>query len=98
MTSFVTASGFDWDAANHAHCRKHGMEPREIESVFRIAPRVAPDWKHSANEARFLAVGRTEQGRLAFVVFTMRADRIRPLSARYMHAKEAARYDKAQGS
>ena len=88
------AAGFEWDAANRAHCRKHGVTPAEIESVFAGNPRIAPDWKHSAREARFLAIGRTEEGRPAFVVFTMRGDRIRPLSARYMHAKEAAQYDK----
>ena len=58
------------------------MDLDEIESVFRIAPRVAPDWKHSDEEARFAAVGRTARGRAAFVVFTMRGVRIRPLSAR----------------
>lgn len=62
--------------------------------VFAGNPRIAPDWKHSAREARFLAIGRTEEGRPAFVVFTMRGDRIRPLSARYTHAKETAQYDK----
>ena len=88
------AAGFEWDEANRAHCRKHGMEPEEIETVFAGNPRIAPDWKHSAQEARFLAIGRTEEGRAAFIVFTMRGDRIRPLSARYMHAKEVEQYDK----
>ena len=87
------ATGFQWDDANRMHCRKHGMEPEEIETVFRGTPRVAPDWKHSAIETRFLAVGRTEQGRAAFVVFTMRGSLIRPLSARYMHAEEVAQYE-----
>lgn len=84
------AAGFEWDEANRAHCRKHGMRPDENETVFAVNPRIAPDWKHSPKEARFLAIGRTEEGRAAFVVFTMRGDRIRPLSARTMHAKEAA--------
>lgn len=87
------ATGFEWDEGNRSHCRKHGMEPGEIETVFLGSPRVAPDWKHSGTEARFVAVGRTEQDRAAFVVFTMRGTLIRPLSARYMHAEEVARYE-----
>lgn len=98
MISIDQAGGFDWDEANRAHCQKHGLDCREIEAVFRITPRIAPDPKHSAEEARFVAVGRTAHGKPAFVVFTMRGERIRPLGARYMHAKEAARYEKAQGS
>ncbi len=86
-------TGFEWDDGNRLHCRKHGMEPAEIETVFQGAPRVAPDRKHSDAEARFLAIGRTREGRAAFVVFTMRGNLIRPLSARYMHAKEVANYD-----
>ena len=66
---------------------KHGMGPEEIETVFAGNPRIAPDSKHSAKDARFLAIGRTEEGRAAFVVFTMRGDRIRPLSAR-LHARQ----------
>ncbi len=87
------ATGFQWDEANRQHCRKHGMTPDEIETIFRGSVRVAPDWTHSAQETRFIAIGRTEKGRAAFVVFTMRDSLIRPLSARYMHAKEVARYE-----
>lgn len=93
MVTIGRAAGFEWDEGNLMHCRKHGMESAEIETVFRNGPRVAPDWKHASTEARFLAIGRTEEGRAAFVVFTMRGDLIRPLSARYMHAREVAKYD-----
>ena len=96
MLSFQ-AVGFEWDESNSGHCRKHGMELAEIESVFHGQPLVAPDPKHSMHEARFVAAGRTDGGRAAFVVFTMRGGHIRPLSARYMHAKEARKYG-SQGS
>ena len=66
------------------------MEPDGIESVCLGSPRIAADWKHSNVEVRFVAVG-TEQGKAAFV--TMRDSLIRPLSARYMHAREVARYE-----
>lgn len=89
----LEVTDFEWDDGNLTHCQNHGMQPTEIEAVFRGSPRVAPDPKHSTSEARFVAVGRTEQGRAAFVVFTIRGDRIRPLSARYMHAEEVANYE-----
>jgi uncharacterized DUF497 family protein len=86
---------FDWDDGNAAKCEKHGLNRAEIEAIFRAKPRVAPDPKHSAAETRFIAVGRTPGGRAAFVAFCWRAGRIRPISARYMHAREVRRYEES---
>jgi hypothetical protein len=87
-------SGFDWDGGNRAKCEKHGVRAATIESLFTRPLAVLPDEAHSRMEPRFRAVGRSETGRLVFVVFTMRHGRIRPISARYMHAKEAREYEK----
>jgi len=54
---------------------------------------VAPDLKHSEEEERFLAVGYSPNGKPMFVVFTLRGNLIRPISARYMHKKEAQNYE-----
>lgn len=93
MESF---SGLDWDAGNRGKCQTHGVSIAEIESMFAGQPNYAPDVAHSIGEQRYLATGRTTAGRLLFVVFTIRgrgsARYVRPISARYMHAKEAARY------
>ena len=88
-----SASGFDWDDGNVRKCQTHGLSIPDIESVLLGQPLVAPDVKHSWSEQRFIAIGKTAQGRFAFVVFTLRAGLVRPLSARYMHATEVARYD-----
>ena len=77
---------------------KHGLSADIVEGVLRGPLRVAPDQAHSGTERRYRAVGRTMQdGRAVFVVFTLReldgAVRIRPISARYMHAKEIRRYE-----
>lgn len=94
-------SGFDWDHGNREKCQKHGVTVEEIEGVFLSGPHVASDLKHSAEEDRFIAIGRTGQDRLVFVAFTYRTKfgrrLIRPVSARYMHAKEIESYE-AQGS
>jgi len=84
---------FDWDDGNLAKCMKHGLTREEIEGFFRARPRVAPDAEHSQAEQRFIAVGRTPEGRPAFVAFCWRGDLIRPISARYMHAREVRRYE-----
>lgn len=90
-------SAFDWDDGNRAKCQKHGVSLTEIERFFRQELHLAPDRKHSHDEDRFLAVGRSSKGRPMFVVFTLREEEdttlIRPISARYMHAREAKRYD-----
>lgn len=89
---------FDWDDGNSAKARKHGVSPAEIEHAMRNGPRVAPDPTHSLTEQRFVAIGRTAAGRHVFVAFCLRAGRVRPISARYMHAREVARHEAAQGS
>jgi hypothetical protein len=89
--------GFDWDAGNRQKCQKHGVSLADIEALFARGVRVAPDPAHSTTEDRYVAVGRTADYRPLFVVFTLRTSNgrrlIRPISARYMHAKEIARYE-----
>jgi uncharacterized DUF497 family protein len=91
-------AAFDWDDGNRDKCQCHGVPLDQIEQLFRRAPHIAPDLRHSDAEDRFIAVGKTRDGRALFVAFTLRrhGDRqlIRPVSARYMHRKEAARYGK----
>ena len=93
--------GFDWDAGNVAKCQSHGMTPAEVESIFAGSPLVGPDPFDSAVELRWRAIGRAMNGRPAFVAFTVRLidgqRLIRPISARYMHAKEARKYEQEQG-
>jgi len=92
------ADGFDWDAGNRAKCEKHGVSIAEIESLISSDPYVAPDPKHSADEPRLIAVGRSSRGRPMFVAFTFRSKNgmrfVRPISARYMHETEIESYEK----
>lgn len=88
---------FDWDAGNRTKVQKHGLAPDEIEHAMRTDPRVAPDPVHSLTEQRFIAIGRTPAGRPVFIAFCFRGALIRPISARYMHAREVARHEAAQG-
>lgn len=94
----LRVSGFDWDASNRAKCQQHGVSMQQIEALFAHHPRIAPDPKHSTAEDRLIAVGRIPNGRPVFVAFTIRTKQglrlIRPVTARYMHKKEIAAYEK----
>lgn len=88
--------GFDWDGGNWPKCGKHGVSQEEIESLFLSgAARVAPDLRHSTpTEIRHIAVGAVG-GRVLFVAFTLRARKLRPISARYMHEQERLAYEES---
>jgi uncharacterized protein len=90
--------GFQWDDGNWPKCGKHGVSLNEIEAVLAGEPAVFLDKGSDASEQRFNAVGRTPSGRYVFVAFTLRtadgAQVIRPISARYMHAREVKRYER----
>ena len=62
---------------------------------------ILPDEAQSQNERRFKAIGKTDEGRMIFIVFTLRrrdgALLIRPISARYMHRKEIDHYERQKG-
>jgi uncharacterized DUF497 family protein len=95
----IETDGFDWDVGNLDKCQKHGLTIAQIEHVVGHAETlIVRDLKNSVVEARFIAVGRTQEGRFAFVSFTPRTrgarTLLRPISARYMHKKEIARYEK----
>ena len=88
---------FDWDDGNLEKCQSHGVSLDEVESVFYNNPGLYLNVKHKADEERYQAIGRTQHGRFAYVVFTLRegpdSQLIRPISTRYMHKKEIDHYE-----
>jgi uncharacterized DUF497 family protein len=90
-------TGFDWDEANAPKLlARHRVTTGEVEQAFFHVPLLlALDLKHSANEPRYLALGRTTDARLLHIVFTVRGDRVRPISAREMNRKERSKYAQA---
>ena len=69
------------------------LSQAEIEFAVSHGARVAPDPKHSGTEQRFIAIGRTSEGRPVFIAYCWRGPNLRPISARYMHEREVARYE-----
>ena len=83
-------TGFDWDKYNPEKIKiKHGVTQAECEQVFFNLPVIAgDDKKHSETENRFYVLGQTDSDRLIFLVFTLRNDKLRVISARDMNKKE----------
>ena len=70
----------------------------ETEQTFFNEPLlVLEDSKHSNQEPRFHALGRSDDKRQLHITFTLRqaGEKIRIISARDMHKKERAIYEKA---
>jgi len=87
-------TGFEWDKYNSDKITtKHDVTPVECEQVFFNRPVIAgKDEKHSRTENRFHVLGQTDSGRLIFLVFTVRKDRLRVISARDMNKIERRVY------
>lgn len=85
---------FDWDAGNRGKNHIHRVEDQEAEEVFFDEhKKTFTDHVHSQHEERFRVMGKTEKGRLLFVVFTMRRNKIRIISARDVNRKEVRLYE-----
>jgi len=91
---FSQIIGFDWDTANtKKNWEKHKVLPVECEQVFFNEPLlVQPDYSHSSQKSRFIVLGKTDAKRFLFIVFTIRKNRIRVISARDMNKKERRVY------
>ena len=87
-------TGFQWDKGNiEKNWLKHGVNPSECEQIFFNLPLVTHnDFKHSEGEDRYYSLGRTDTDRFLFVVFTVRKNLIRIISARDMNRRERQIY------
>ena len=98
MIDLAKIASFDWDEGNARKNEKHGVSMAEAEQVFFNTPLlVLEDIRHSLKELRFHALGKTDRVRLLHITFTLRGagEKIRVISARDMHRKERATYEKA---
>ena len=93
-------TGFDWDEGNsRKSTQKHHVIQSEVEQIFFNQPLLLlDDNAHRQKEARYHALGNTDDGRQLHVTFTLRAKGalIRMISARDMNRKERANYEQNQ--
>lgn len=86
--------GFDWDEGNQSKSlKKHGITPLETEEAFFNFYLVFPDQWHSAGESRYGMYGQTNTGKILFIAFTIRGQRVRVISARPASKKERDTYE-----
>lgn len=97
MIDWERIVGFEWDEGNaRKNAEKHDVSQSQAEQVFFNEPLLMiPDPKHSSSERRIHALGRTDDGRLLHITFTLRTHetKIRVISARDMSRKERSYYE-----
>lgn len=85
---------FEWDKGNIDKNRKHHVKDKEAEEIFFDDNKVIyKDKLHSKHEDRFIALGKTREDRLLYVVFTKRGKKIRIISGRDINKKEVKLYE-----
>ena len=89
--------GFQWDEGNgEKNWVQHQVSQGEAEQVFFNRPLVVVEGEQRAEiTPRFYALGHTDARRLLFIVFTIRDDLIRVISARPMSRRERRVYEHA---
>lgn len=88
--------GFIWDKGNKdKNLIKHNVTNTEAEEAFFDRDKVVSvDKIHSSKEDRFILIGETKKGRLLFITFTVRENKVRVISARDINRKERRLYEK----
>jgi len=95
IKEFEKIAGFQWDKGNiNKNLIRHKVENWECEQIFFNNPLLLlEDPGHSNTEKRWAAFGKTDVNRLLIVIFTIRDDLIRVISARDMDKKERIFYN-----
>jgi len=86
---------FIWDDNKaESNALKHGITFEEAVTVFADPYlQFTEDSQHSQGEAREWAIGEAENGTIVVVVFTMRGQQMRIISARRATKRECQRYE-----
>lgn len=90
---FKDLDTFIWDRGNETkNAEKHGVKKNECEQIFFDTPIYFSDIKHSKIEERYISQGETVDGRKLLIIFTIRNEKIRIISARDQNKKEKLKY------
>ncbi len=91
MDIFKEPIVFDWDDGNYdKNLKTHAVSNQETEEVFFDPHKklIGEVLNPNANEKRYLLLGHTKKERALFIVFTMRKNKVRVISARTPHKSE----------
>ena len=95
MVNQVEIIEFEWNKGNrNKNLKMHGVNDEECEEIF-FDPKkkILKDTLHSINEKRYILIGKTKLKRLLFLIFTIRKNKIRVISARDLNKKEKQLYE-----
>lgn len=94
MKTLSKVPGFQWDEWNRdKNLLKHQVTDEECEEVFfDDFKKLLNDPLHSGQEQRYILIGKTKRHRVLFIVFTIRRQLIRVISARDLNKKERNLY------
>lgn len=86
---------FEWSPAKAmANEQKHGVSFYDAMTLFGdLLSKTVADPGHSAEEDRYVTIGRAQSQRLLVVVHTERGERIRLISARKATKRERQQYE-----
>jgi hypothetical protein len=87
--------GFEWDTGKaQQNIASHGVTLEEAATVFDDPLAISTDdEEHSLREQRFIITGQSVLARLLTVVYTMRGDSTRLISARAASSRELREYE-----
>ena len=91
----VQRFSFEWDAGNSTKSfQKHGVSCQEAEEAFleRSFIPLGEQFQPQPMEPRYGILGETREGKLLFIAFTLRLQKIRVISARPMNERERKFY------
>ena len=92
MIELNDIEGFEWDEGNKQKSfKKHNVSITEAEEVFNSQPLIVLRTAY-LNEERFQMFGESKE-RLITIIFTIRKNKIRIISARDMSKKERNFYE-----
>jgi len=98
IVKFPSILVFEWDQGNERkNWLKHRITAEEAEEPFFSDDYLVLDDKiHSSKgEIRNILIGKSNSGKILFVAYTIRAAKIRIISARKADRKEVLIYEKA---
>jgi uncharacterized protein len=89
---------FEWDEGNEQkNWIKHKVSAKEAEEPFLTEEQlILDDIRHSTKgEKRYVLTWESNQGRILFIVYIIRNEKVRIISARDADRKEVLLYEKA---
>jgi hypothetical protein len=87
---------FDWDRANTEHIALHGVKPEEAEQALENDP-VDLDYEVVETEDRWTSIGHTDRLRVLKLVWSLRGEAVRVVTALEASKNEARAYLQAKG-